>query len=197
MFPFGFGFVLGVAAAFLTFPDDDCLPDVGAGLFGFVLICAMVEGFEGGGTDGGIASVKGDLVEVEPGDGGRPTSGCFRESRGLRNIGMACSCVSGVGVGVWLSQLSEALVIVGSTIHESYTREHVIARQIVCAKDIQDPSLVSPSSFINTSPKSSAFTFPKSKAGVIYNHAAMRQETSLWKHAFAVTKNGRTWCNFT
>jgi hypothetical protein len=98
MFPFGFGFVLGVAAAFLTFPDDDCLPDIGAGLLGFVLICAMVEGFEGGGTDGGTARVKGDLVEVEPGDGGLPTSGCFRESRGLRNISVACSCVVGVGV---------------------------------------------------------------------------------------------------
>lgn len=86
MFPFGFGFVLGVAAAFLIFPEEDLL-DVGAGLLGFVLIGAMVEGFEGGGTDGGIARVKGDLVDVEPGDGGRPTSGCFRESRGLRNIG--------------------------------------------------------------------------------------------------------------
>jgi hypothetical protein len=49
MFPFGFGFVLGVAAAFLKFPDDDCLPDAGAGLLGFVLIGAMFEGFEGGG----------------------------------------------------------------------------------------------------------------------------------------------------
>jgi len=98
MFPFGLGFGLGVAAAFLTFPADDCLPDVGAGLFGFVLIGAMVEGFEGGGTEGGIARVKGDLVDVEPGDGGRPTSGCFRESRGLRNIGMASSCVLGVEV---------------------------------------------------------------------------------------------------
>jgi hypothetical protein len=102
MFPFGFGFVLGVAAAFLKFPDDDCLPDAGAGLLGFVLIGAMFEGFEGGGTDGGTARVKGDLVDVEPGDGDRPTSGCFRESRGLRNIGMASSCV--VGVGAWLSQ---------------------------------------------------------------------------------------------
>jgi hypothetical protein len=92
MFPFGFGFVLGAAAAFLTLPDDDCLPDVGAGLLGFVLMGAMIEGFEGGGMDGGIARVKGDLVEFEPGDGGRPTSGCFRESRGLRNIGMACFC---------------------------------------------------------------------------------------------------------
>jgi len=89
MFPFGFGFVLGVAAAFLTLPDDDCLPDAGAGRLGFVLICAMVEGFEGGGTDVGIARVKDDFVEVEPGDGGRPTSGCFKESRGLRNIGVA------------------------------------------------------------------------------------------------------------
>jgi len=96
IFPFGFGFVLGIAAAFLTFPDDDCLPDVGAGLLGFVLIGAMIEGFEGGGTVGGIARVKGDLVEVEPGEGGRPTSGCFRESRGLRNIRIASSCVLGV-----------------------------------------------------------------------------------------------------
>lgn len=87
MFPFGFAFVLGVAAAFLTFPDDEFLPDAGAGLLGFVLIGAMFEGFDGGGTEGGTARVKGDLVDVEPGDGGRPTSGCFRESRGLRNIG--------------------------------------------------------------------------------------------------------------
>jgi hypothetical protein len=128
MFPLGFGFVLGVAAAFLTFPDDDCLPD-GAGLLGFVLIGAMVEGFEGGGTVGGIARVKGDLVEVEPGDGGRPTSGCFRESRGLRNIEMACSRVVRVGVGAWLSQLSEALVMIGSTIREICTRRHVPTRQ--------------------------------------------------------------------
>ena len=91
MFPFGFGLVLDAAATFLTLPEDDCLPGVGAGLPGFVLIGAMVAGFDGGGTEGGTARVKGDLVEVEPGDGGRPTSGCFRESRGLRNIGRAFS----------------------------------------------------------------------------------------------------------
>ena len=93
IFPFGFVFVFGVAAAFLTFPVEDCLPDIGAGLLVYVLIGAIVEDFDGGGKDGGIARVKGDLVEVEPGDGGRPTSGCFfRESRGLRNIEMASSC---------------------------------------------------------------------------------------------------------
>jgi hypothetical protein len=56
-----------------------------------VFVAAMAEGFDGGGTDGGTASVKGDLEEVAPGDGGRPTSGCFRESRGLRN--MRCALV--------------------------------------------------------------------------------------------------------
>ena len=109
MFPFGFAFVLGVAAAFLTFPDDEFLPDAGAGLLGFVLIGAMFEGFDGGGTDGGTTRVNGDFVDVEPGEGGRPTSGCLRESRGLRNIGVACV----VGAGSWRSQLIEALVIAG------------------------------------------------------------------------------------
>jgi hypothetical protein len=51
-----------------------------------VFVAAMAEGFDGGGTDGGTARVKGVLEEVAPGDGGRPTSGCFRESRGFRNM---------------------------------------------------------------------------------------------------------------
>jgi hypothetical protein len=50
-------------------------------------VAAMAKGFDGGGTEGGTASVKGVLEEVAPGDGGRPTSGCFKEeSRGLRNM---------------------------------------------------------------------------------------------------------------
>jgi hypothetical protein len=52
------------------------------------LVAAMIKGFDGGGTDGGTVSVKGVLEDVAPGDGGRPTSGCFRKSRGFRNMGM-------------------------------------------------------------------------------------------------------------
>ena len=90
MLPFGFCLVLDIVAAFLTFPEDDCLPGVEAGgRLDFVFVAAMLKGFDGGGTDGGMARVNGVLEEVAPGDGGRPTSGCFRESRGLRNIEMA------------------------------------------------------------------------------------------------------------
>jgi len=86
--PFGFCFVLETAALFLALPEDACLPaaEDGGGLVDLVFVAAMAEGFDGGGTDGGTARVKGDLEEVAPGDGGRPTSGCFRESRGLRNM---------------------------------------------------------------------------------------------------------------
>lgn len=83
MLPFGFAFVLETAAPFLA--------EEGGGLVDLVFVAAMAEGFDGGGTDGGTARVKGDLEEVAPGDGGRPTSGCFRESRGFRN--MRCALV--------------------------------------------------------------------------------------------------------
>jgi len=95
MLPFGFGFVFEIAAAFLTLPDDACLPaaEEGGGLLDFVFVAAMAKGFDGGGTEGGTASVNGVLEEVAPGDGGRPTSGCFREeSRGLRNMCRALAC---------------------------------------------------------------------------------------------------------
>jgi hypothetical protein len=99
MFPFGFCFVFTTVAAFLTLPEDACLEDADGGLVDLFLVAAMVEGFDGGGTDGGTASVKGVLEEVAPGDGGRPTSGCFRESRGLRNMKMTLAC-SGV-FSIW------------------------------------------------------------------------------------------------
>lgn len=90
MLPFGFCLGLDVAAAFLEFPEEDCLPGVEAGgLLDFVLVAAMAKGFDGGGTEGGTARVNGDLEDVVPGEGGRPTSGCFRESRGFRNMRMA------------------------------------------------------------------------------------------------------------
>jgi hypothetical protein len=88
MLPFGFCFVFATAAAFLTLPEEACLEDAGGGLVDLFLVAAMVEGFDGGGTEGGTASVKGVFDEVAPGDGGRPTSGCFKKSRGLRNMKM-------------------------------------------------------------------------------------------------------------
>lgn len=94
MLPLGFCFVLEIAAAFLTLPEDACLPgaEAGGGRLDLVFVAAMAKGFDGGGTDGGTARVKGVLEDVAPGDGGRPTSGCFRESRGLRNIRVALAC---------------------------------------------------------------------------------------------------------
>jgi hypothetical protein len=91
MLPFGFGFVFETAAVFLTLPEGPCRPDAdaGGGRLNLFLVAAMVEGLDGGGTEGGTASVNGVLEEVVPGDGGRPTSGCFRESRGLRNMRVA------------------------------------------------------------------------------------------------------------
>jgi hypothetical protein len=92
MLPFGFCFIFATAAAFLTLPEEACLEDAGGGLVDLFLVAAMVKGFDGGGTGGGTASVKGVLEDVAPGDGGRPTSGCFRESRGFRNMEMALAC---------------------------------------------------------------------------------------------------------
>ena len=101
MLPFGFCFVFEAAAVFLTLPEDACLPvaEEGGGLLDLAFVAAMAEGFDGGGTDGGTASVKGDFDEVTPGDGGRPTSGCFRESRGLRNMRRALAYSETVVVG--------------------------------------------------------------------------------------------------
>jgi hypothetical protein len=99
MFPFGFCFIFATAAAFLILPEEACLEEAGGGLVDLFLVAAMVKGFDGGGTDGGTESVKGVFDEVAPGDGGRPTSGCFRESRGFRNMETTLTC-SGV-FSVW------------------------------------------------------------------------------------------------